>query len=188
MSAGRIWGQALRAVSLLLFAISVANAQGPARTISLTADRTLMMAGEQIRISARTRDAAGLARPDETFTWTSSNPSIVTVDSSGVATGVGLGTATIAGGVGPLRSTISIEVLPARVEVLSPRAEIRQGEQLQLTAVASNVFGDPIPNVGFRWELTGANGGITRAASISDTGMITATANALVTAKASVVY
>ncbi len=184
MSIRRIWTLAC----LIVLSISPAGAQGPARTLSVTADRALIVAGEQVQIYARTRDASGIARPDETFTWSSSNSSIVTVTDSGVATGVGLGTATVAAQMGNLRSTVSLEVLPSRVEVRSPRREMFAGEQMQMTAVALDISGEPIPGVNFRWDLTGANGNNTRAASISTTGLLTATANAVVTAKASVVY
>lgn len=184
MSVKRICALAL----LILLSISSTNAQGPPRTLSVTADRTLIVAGEQIQIYARTRDVNGAARPDETFAWLTSSPAILAIDPSGVATGAGLGTATVTAMLGTLRGTVSIEVLPSRVEVRAPRAEMVPGEQLQLAAAALNTSGEPIPNISFRWDLTGANGNNTRAASISNTGLLTASANAVVTAKASVVY
>jgi hypothetical protein len=177
------------AVIFLLLAILPAYAQGPARTISVDADRGLITVGEQVQIQATTRDANGSARADNSFTWTSSNPGVVSIDgSTGMASGLRPGIAVITGALGGLRSTLSIEVLPLRVEVRTPYTEIFVGQKIQLTAVAFDISGQPIPNVSFQWQLSGANGGTTRAAGISDTGILSAVANALVTAKASLVY
>ncbi len=173
---------------LLLMSVPLYG-QGPARTLSIDADRGLIMVGEQVQVTATTRDANGSALADNSFTWTSSNPDVVSIDGrTGLASGLRPGIATITGAFGGLRSTLSIEVLPMRVDVSAEYTEIFVGQSIQLTAVAFDISGQPIPDVSFQWQLNGANGGTTRAATVSGTGVLNALASAEVTAKASVVY
>ena len=112
----------------------------------------------------------------------------MTVDNRGLATAVGLGVSTISATISGFRTTLIMQVVPARLSVVAPREKIFVGEEMQLDAIAFDVNDVPIPNVAFRWDLSGANGGITRAASISSGGLMRAVANALITAKATVVY
>ena len=176
-------------VMILLAALSaMGQTPGPARSISLVADRTTVIMGESMQIRAATRDGNGLRRPPESFVWASLNTAVMTVDNRGLATAVGLGVSTISATISGLRTTIIMQVVPARLSVVAPREKIFVGEEMQLDAIAFDVNDVPIPNVAFRWDLSGANGGITRAASISSGGLMRAVANALITAKATVVY
>jgi hypothetical protein len=182
--------RALVLASSILCAVSAVQAQvpGPARSISLAVDRTIVAAGEDIRIRVATRDGNGLRRPADTFVWASSNPAVMTVDSSGLATAVGLGVSIISATSTNLRATVTMQVVPGRLDVLAPRDKMFVGEELQLAASAFDVRGVPIENVSVRWDLSGANGGITRAATISTTGLLRAAANGLITARATIVY
>jgi DNA/RNA endonuclease G (NUC1)/PKD repeat protein len=62
------------------------------------------------------RDAGGATVTNVTYTWTSSNPAVATVDSLGYINGVGEGTATIsAAAPNGVSGTASITILPADV-------------------------------------------------------------------------
>lgn len=174
----------------LLAGSSPIQAQGPPQSAIVTARTALLISGERTLLEAGTRDSRGIARFGERFDWTSNNPSVVSVDATGVATARGLGTAIITAGASGtnVRSSVTIQVVPMRVDILADRYEIFVGDSLQMAPVARDINGGVIPNVGFRWEWTGANGGFTRAATISNTGVLTALGNGLITVKAIVPY
>lgn len=73
------------------------NAPPPAPVASVTVTPTndTVAIGSTAALSATTRDASGHVLTGRTVTWTSSAPSVATVSSSGVVTGVTTGTATI---------------------------------------------------------------------------------------------
>jgi len=177
-------------LGMILFAAMSVMAQtpGPARSIYLVADRTTVMMGETVQVRAATRDGNGLRGPPETFVWASLNTAVMTVDNRGLVTAVGLGISTISATIGGLRTTLVMQVVPARLNVTAPRDKIFVGEEMQLSAVAFDVNDAPIPNVAFRWDLNGANGFVTRSATISSGGLMRALANALITVKATIVY
>jgi YVTN family beta-propeller protein len=67
--------------------------------------------GAHLQLSATLLDAVGSPIPNAPVTWSSNDPSIVTVSATGVATSVGpLGTATVAARSGNFSKTVSVEV------------------------------------------------------------------------------
>jgi hypothetical protein len=70
----------------------------PIALVLVTADASTIDVGEITEVHASLADAAGfIVTPNVNATWTSSNPAIATVNSSGVVTGVSPGTVTITG-------------------------------------------------------------------------------------------
>ncbi len=73
---------------------SCAVASGPPATVTIAPDSTAVTTGSTTTFTATAKDAGGNTATT-TFTWTSSNPAVATVDASGIATGVSAGTVTI---------------------------------------------------------------------------------------------
>jgi hypothetical protein len=74
-----------------------------------------------------------------TATWTTSNPSVATVSSSGLVTAVGIGTAVITGTCGSISQTITITVTPAvavQVNLTPASTSIATSQTVQFTANA----------------------------------------------------
>lgn len=69
--------------------------------------------GRSVQFSATATDSTGNTFPNATATWTSSNPGVVSISSTGLATGVASGTATITGAAfgGSGTATVTVEVL-----------------------------------------------------------------------------
>lgn len=69
--------------------------------------------GRSVQFSATATDSTGNTFPNATATWTSSNPGVVSISSTGLATGVAAGTATITGTAfgGSGTATVTVEVL-----------------------------------------------------------------------------
>ena len=80
-----------------------------------------LLVGRTQQLTATARDAAGAARTGRTFAWTSSASGVATVNSSGLVTAVGPGTATITARADGVTGTATITVTGpapvARVEV-----------------------------------------------------------------------
>lgn len=85
----------------------------PAR-VALTPTDADLAVGAQLRFVATARDSAGNPFPGAAFTWSSSNPAVARVDSTGAATGVGPGLAIIRVRTGTGTASRSAEA-PVRV-------------------------------------------------------------------------
>jgi alpha-tubulin suppressor-like RCC1 family protein len=68
------------------------------------------LVGTTLQFAATPRDASGAAVPGQTVSWSSSNPSIATVDASGLATGVAQGSVTITASVDGVDGTAGLDV------------------------------------------------------------------------------
>jgi hypothetical protein len=160
-------------------------AQGPARDLYIATPSPVIVAGDTAQLSAATRDAQGVLRPNDTFTWTTNAPGVLTVNARGVVTATGIGTATITAATpANTRGTIRLEVVPLRIRMTPSTGRMVVGETLPFLAEALDVNGNPIPNVNFTWQLTGANGGQINAGSLSRDGKLTASGQGLFTVRA----
>jgi hypothetical protein len=129
--------RALVAAGALFFAAACESDPGePAWVTLLPGSFTLEAIGDSLRIGTTTsRTSAPLA-------WETSNPAVVTVNSSGVATATGPGTATVTARVQGAHASSTVTVLPlTNVEVVNPRYE-------------TNLAGSP----GFRIDLRNTGG------------------------------
>src|SRR5690606_25807054 len=82
----------------LLYATFAATAVDPSdlvASVSISPSSVNLTVDGRQQLTATARNASGEAIPDKTFTWTSSNTSVATVNSSGVVRGRAVGTATI---------------------------------------------------------------------------------------------
>jgi hypothetical protein len=94
--------------------------------------------GGSVQYSAEALDRSGNPVPGQSFTWSSSNPAVATVDATGRVTGVAEGNALIFAGVGGILGNRPIQVLPppvASVEVSPDAFQLQRGEErtLQVT-------------------------------------------------------
>ncbi len=109
------------------------------------------------QFSATAYDSSGNKVGGQSFTWSSSDPSVATIDAKGVATGVGLGSTDITAEDGTIVSAPVIIRVSATVSgvTLSPlSATIAPGQTLQFTATAQDSSGNNIPNSQFQWYLS----------------------------------
>src|SRR5262249_38111401 len=79
-------------------------------------------------------------------------------------------------------------VTPLRIDVTSASPRMVVGSSQQFTATAVDVNEQPIPGVTFRWQVSGANGGNTRAAAVDNNGLLTSSGIGLMTVHAQIVY
>lgn len=83
----------------------------------------LVGVGDTARFTARVEDGAGALLPGRTVTWSSGDPSVATVDGSGLVTAVGAGTSWVAAASKDVADTVQVEVwVPTDVTAWQPGA------------------------------------------------------------------
>ena len=116
---------------------------------------TLDSFDETMRLTATVQDQDGLAMPGFTITWSSSDESVVTVDSDGLAKATGNGTAavraSVEGASGTAEVTVEQQVAGVRV---SPGEGVlgALGDTIRLSATATDANGHTIGAVDFTWS------------------------------------
>jgi hypothetical protein len=127
--------------------------------IEITAPTSAILAGTGIPLAIVTRMANGDPRTDVPVTWSSSNPSVATVDQSGLVTGTAPGTATIEASTGTAKATVAVEIIrnPVRTLSIEPKTtKARTGDVVHFNAIAMNDRNTPINSPTVRWAITGA--------------------------------
>lgn len=85
----------------------------PVAAVVVSPSTTSIDEGETARISASPRGSDGLPLSGRPVTWSSSDPSVVTVDDNGTVTGVSGGTATVTASVEGQDAGVTVTVRPA---------------------------------------------------------------------------
>jgi uncharacterized protein YjdB len=110
----------------------------PIATIALTPNVLTLRVAQTTTLTAEARDAQGQPLSNRTFSWSSSAPSVATVDQSGLVTAVAIGTATInatsEGRTGSATLTVAPEPVNT-VTLTAPRNFIVPGDTMHLTVV-----------------------------------------------------
>ena len=131
--------------------------------------------GETARFTAEVRDRNGQVMAGAAVAWTTSDPAVATVSSSGLVTAAGNGQARITASAGAasgsavvtvLQSAVSVEVSPATAELSA------LGATVQLTATPLDANGHAVEGAAFSWETSDA-----AVATVSSSGLVTAAGN-----------
>ena len=148
----------------------------PFRIEIAPASTTLAAVGDTIQLQATAYDANDLVIPDSEIAWSSSDPAVATVDTTGLVTGVSSGTATITAATGDVSGDVQVKVAPPVVEVTlspsSPPTLAALGETLQMTATPRDADGEPVQGATLAWTSSHP-----RVATVNDSGLVTATGN-----------
>ena len=162
-----------------------ASAEGKSDTATLTVEPVIssitvrpfsatINEGSTRRFRATAYTSYNVAISNVSFSWSSSNQSVATVSSTGLARGVNAGTATIrarAGGrtgSGTLNVTEPPPLVVATIEVSPSSASIDEGGTQQFSATAKTSDGDVVSGVSFSWDS-----GNESVATISSSGVAT---------------
>ncbi|WP_284352167.1 beta strand repeat-containing protein [Roseisolibacter agri] len=161
-----------------------APAPAPAAVASVlvTPPSASVAAGATVQLSTTVRDANGNALTGRTITWSTSNPAIASVSTSGVVTGVAAGAATItatsegrsgtaaitvtgtAGGGTGVIAVASVAVSPSTLSVVA-------GGTGQLSATARDASGNALTGRTITWSTSNP-----AVATVSTAGVVTAVA------------
>ena len=136
--------------------------------------------GQTAPLQAQTLDASENQLPGRTVLWFTSNSSVATVNTSGVVTAVGSGTATITATSEGKSATAAIVVAPplATITVTPSSANIEEGSTVQLTAVYRDSQGRTQSKT-FNWDTSNS-----QVATVSSSGKVTGRREGTVTIRA----
>jgi uncharacterized protein YjdB len=144
-------------------------------SVSVSPNASQIQIGAAMQLSAVVTADSGSSVPNAAVAWSSSNPAVVTVSASGLATGVGAGsaivTATSSGisGVASVAVSSPPPVAVAKVVVTFNSLSLIVGQGTQALAVASDANGQAITGRTVAWSSDDA-----AIASVSATGLVTA--------------
>ena len=129
--------------------------------------------GESRRLLAQVRDEAGVVLAFPAVSWSSTNPSAVTVSPGGVAVAAGTGQATITASSGRATGSASatVSLVPRSMLKVSGDAQHgRVGSPLSASLVTEvrDVGGTPIPGAAVAWTISGGDGVITSSLDQTD--------------------
>jgi uncharacterized protein YjdB len=146
----------------------------PVASVTMSPASSTLFISKTLAFTTMLRDSAGVALNGRTVTWASSAPSVATVSSSGVVTGVGVGVATItATSEGKSGSAmIDVQPLPVGIVQVTPSAAWKMlGRTIQLAVATLDSSGNVLTGRPVAW--TSSNPAI---ASVSQTGLVTSLA------------
>ena len=181
-SSGRVTGQSPGTVTITATSegksgtatVEVTDAPPPpVASVEVSPSSTTVQVGNTVQLTATLRDASGSVLTGRVLTWSSSNTSVATVNSSGRVTGQSAGTATITatseGQSGTATVTVTEPPPPvASVEVSPSTASIVVGEQLQLTATLRDASGSVLTGRVLTWSSSN-----TSVATVNSSGRVT---------------
>ncbi|HEX6040992.1 MAG TPA: Ig-like domain-containing protein [Longimicrobium sp.] len=153
----------LAAVPLLLGACGGDGTTDPPSNevarVEVTATAASVVEAQTVQLSARAATASGTTVSGASFTWTSSNTSIATVDGTGLVRGVTVGSATItaAENASGKSGTLTVTVTPApvaSVTVTVPQARVKSGARVQLSAVVRDAAGRVLTGRAVTWSTS----------------------------------
>ncbi len=117
--------------------------------------------GSTRQFTATARTADNMVVPDVTFSWTSSNTSVATISSNGLARGIGTGSTEITASSGDISGSATLTVreppppptqMVARIEVSPATASTNEGEPKQFEAKAYDTSNTEVSDASFTWE------------------------------------
>jgi hypothetical protein len=138
----------------LVLRVPVTVVWPPVQRVAVTAADGRLYVGTRIPHAATALHADGTERPDAEIRWTSSNPSVATVDRFGRVAGIAPGAVTITASAEGARAEVAYSVLPfdgARVEVTGGAAEARTGDVLRFEARVLTPSGAEVAEVPTVW-------------------------------------
>ena len=147
-----------------------------AATLAVTPSTTTLNAiGQTVQLTATVRDANNNPIPGTTVTWRSNNSAVVSVNSSGLVTARGSGSATITATSGGQSATAVIAVgQSAATLAVTPSTTTLNaiGQTTQLTATVRDANNNPITGASVSWSSSNPS-----VASVSAAGLVTAHGN-----------
>jgi hypothetical protein len=164
---------------------SAPKSSGPAAVASVSVDppTASLIVGATQAFTATTKDASGSTLTGRTVAWSSSDQSIASVSSSGVATAAGAGTATVTatseGKTGSAAVTVSAAV--ATVSLTLSYSTVTAGQSADAQAVPRDANGAALANRAVTWSSSDPT-----IATVTSDGLVSTLASGTATITATV--
>lgn len=154
--------------------IAVVAALPPSISISVSPAPAFVVVKGTQQLTAVVRDSVGNAIPGLTVTWQSNNTGVASVSSTGLVTGVTVGSAVVSASIGGFLGTSNVTVQtsitlgPSSVAVSPGSATVGIGRTALFTATATDSTGNTYPNTNAVWKSSN-----TAIVTIDSTGLAT---------------
>lgn len=133
-----------------------------AQVFSIASPKPYILVGESFTLTPFLRDPAGIQIVVGDWVWTALDPAILALDSSGRATGLGIGVGRIkltsASRAVGLFGSLQLEVQPKSVTITPSAKTMLVGDAVTFSATALDALDRPIPNPPFIWDITAEDG------------------------------
>ena len=146
----------------------------PVASVTVSPSSATIVVGGTVLLVATLQDANGSALTGRSISWTSSNPGVATVSSSGLVSAASTGSATItATSEGQSASApVSVTSVPvASVSVSPTTASVQAGQTVQLSATPKDANGNALTGRAVTWAT--GNGAV---ATVSSAGLVSGVA------------
>ncbi len=131
------------------------TSQKPHFTVEVSVPTATLEVGQGEQLTAIVRTAAGASLPGAVVSWSTSDPSLASVDQGGYLTARAAGAVTVTAASAGDSASAQVQVIPATVatlEVSAPSSEVEIGGSLQLAAVLKDARGGLISGRGVTWS------------------------------------
>jgi len=144
----------------------------PVASVTVTPATASVAMSQTVQLTATPKDANGNPLTGRAISWSSSDNTIATVNSSGLVTGVAAGSVTITATSEGKSGTASVTVTGppvASVTVTPPSASVQAGQTVQLTATLKDANGNILTGRVVTWSSNN-----TSVANVNSSGLVTA--------------
>lgn len=134
--------------------LPVSVEQVPASLDISVGELRLIGAGDTARLVASVKDQGGTVAPGHVPVWSSSDPTVAEIDSQGLVTAAGVGTATVTAALNALSASTSVKVEKAAAAMdVAAEADTLTfiGATTAVSASVSDEDGVPIPDATVTW-------------------------------------
>lgn len=158
----------------ILTVVPVPAGPAPVAAVSVTPNHDVVVVGFGLQMTAVVLDSSGAPLTDRAISWSTSDPSRATVNSSGLVTGISYGDVTITAtseGKSGSAQVLSFPIEIVTVELTPQSAIMTLGSAQQLTARTLTRTGVPLPGRVVTWSSSDVS-----KATVNDSGLVTAVA------------
>jgi uncharacterized protein YjdB len=148
-------------------------------TVAVSPPSSSLPVGDSVRLTATPKDPTGTPITGRYIGWSSSDPLVANVSSTGLVTGMAEGTATISATVDTVTGTATVVVTPipvASVEVVPPSDSVAPGSTVQLTATTRDAKGNALGGRAISWSTSDAT-----IATVDQNGLVSGVSPGLAT-------
>lgn len=143
----------------------------PVASVRVTPSERVIKVGQTFQFQAQPLDAGGNPLSGRVVTWSSADPTVATVDNTGLVTGVAVGPTTITATSEGVQGTAALSVgapTPVSIVIAPPSVSIIVGQTSQLTATVKDSSGAVIAGAPVTWTVDNPG-----TATVSSTGLVT---------------